>query len=416
MDYDKLMEKEPAPHVLPTRPVVRLTDIAPKLLFRKDLKANPYTLEKVNMERAGEGPWLILMNHSSVYDVKIVYDILKSRPIAPVVTVESTAGRDLLAKIAGSLTAKKYVAQQTLIFDIRHSLKTHKAHVLLYPEASCSLDGTGLQLPDNLGVLFKYLKVPVVMMHARGTFLHTPVFNFPYSRKAPVHIKMECLLTPEEIREKSKQELSDIVNKAFVYDHFRWQYENKIRIDEPTRAEGLQRVLYKCPHCLTERRMESSGTKLKCNACGKEYEMTEYGRMQALSGETEFPHIPDWYAWEREQVSEEIRNGSYCYDVDGEIAVMRTRKALYRVGAGHLHSDRNGITITGSDGKVNYHHGPTDSYSVCCDYKLYYLGDNIAFGNEDNQYYFFTDRFSGLPKVKMAVEEIFRLETAKKSE
>ena len=32
--------------------------------------------------------------------------------------------------------------------------------------------------------------------------------------------------------------------------------------------------------------------------------MDEYGELHAVSGKTEFSHIPDWYEFEREQVKE----------------------------------------------------------------------------------------------------------------
>ena len=44
----------------------------------------------------------------------------------------------------------------------------------------------------------------------------------------------------------------EIVNNAFAFDNYKWQQENKISIKEKFRADSLNRVLYKCPHCLKE--------------------------------------------------------------------------------------------------------------------------------------------------------------------
>ena len=41
--------------------------------------------------------------------------------------------------------------------------------------------------------------------------------------------------------------------------------------------------------------------------------------MRATEGETEYPHIPDWYAWERQQVRAELLEGSYRLDTEGYI-------------------------------------------------------------------------------------------------
>ena len=47
-----------------------------------------------------------------------------------------------------------------------------------------------------------------------------------------------------------------------------------------------------------------------CEVCGKRWRMTELGELEALSGETEFSHIPDWYKWERDEVKKEIENAA----------------------------------------------------------------------------------------------------------
>jgi len=405
--YQKVMAAKPPKHKLPTAPFKPSVDLVRKIFLNPEVISDPYELKTVNMERAGNGPWLILMNHSSVYDVKIVYDILKDKDISPVVTAEAAAGRGIVVKLSGGIVAKKYISEIYLIKDMVHALKENKSNILMYPEAGCSLDGTSLKLHKSFGSLFKLLKVPVVMITGYGTFLHTPTFNTPYKRKSPVHVTMECLLTPEEIAEKSKDEINEIVEKAFVYDQFKWQYDNKIKITESTRAEGLERVLYKCPHCMAEFKNVSTQTVLECTACGKKYEMTEYGQMKAIDGKTEFSHIPDWFAWERKCVVDEIAAGTYSYDCDGDIAVLRDMKALYIVGKGHLHSDLNGITVTSDDGEINVHHAPLSTYSIACDYKMQYWGDSISIGDVNTQYYLLTDKKSGVAKVKLAAEEIY---------
>ena len=59
--------------------------------------------------------------------------------------------------------------------------------------------------------------------------------------------------------------------------------------------------------------MTSFGTTLRCESCGKEWEMTELSELRAKEGETEFSHIPDWYEWERKNVRAEVERGEYCF-------------------------------------------------------------------------------------------------------
>ena len=70
---------------------------------------------------------------------------------------------------------------------------------------------------------------------------------------------------------------------------------------------------------MAEGKTTSKGYSLTCNECGKTWEMTELGELVATSGETEFSHIPDWYKWQRENVRNEILNGTYKYSDEVQI-------------------------------------------------------------------------------------------------
>ena len=80
------------------------------------------------------------------------------------------------------------------------------------------------------------------------------------------------------------------ITKEFVYDDFKWQYDNKVSVKYKNRAKGLHKVLYHCPNCNTEYMMNSEGTQIFCTNCNKRWQMTEYGRLEALDGKTEFSH------------------------------------------------------------------------------------------------------------------------------
>lgn len=95
----------------------------------------------------------------------------------------------------------------------------------MYPEASYSFDGTETPLPESLGKCLKLLKVPVVMIRTYGAFLRDPLYNNLQVRKAKVSAEMTYLLSPEEIKEKSVDELNEVLATAFSYDHFRDQRE-----------------------------------------------------------------------------------------------------------------------------------------------------------------------------------------------
>ena len=302
------------------------------LLSMWDLWMTRFTYRTDGLEKLGrDEPCLVLMNHSSFIDLKIASRLLVTRPFHIICTSDGFVGKRWLMRLIGCIPTRKFMMDVTLVRDMVYAVKELKSSILMFPEASYSFDGTQTPLPESLGKCLKLIKVPVVMIRTTGAFARDPLYNNLQLRKVRVSAEVEYLLSPEDIAIKSPQELNDILREKFTFDYFKWQQENKIRVAEPFRADGLNRMLYKCPRCKTEGQMLGQGTKIGCRCCGGTYELTEYGYLQAVEdaaatataatsvaemaadaeaglaaevtaatgGQLQFTHIPDWYRWER---------------------------------------------------------------------------------------------------------------------
>lgn len=412
LSYEQVLQK-PKPENKPPRPPKRIFQALVRLLARKDLKETNFTYTEKRMEEAGEGPWLILMNHSCFLDLEIASAIFYPKSYCIVCTSDGFVGKEWLMRQLGCIPTQKFVSDINLVKDMETALKQNTS-LLMYPEASYSFDGCATPLPRHMGRLFKRLDVPVVSVHTEGAFARDPLYNGLRKRKVKVSATVSCLLTREEIREKPVEELDAILDREFTYDSFAWQRDNGVEINEPFRADGLERILFRCAHCKTEGQMEGRGTKLYCHACGKQYEMTPLGQLQAVSGETEFPHIPDWFRWEREQVRQELLDGTYSMDIPVRIGVMVDYKAIYMVGRGRLQHNTDGFRLEGCNGKLSYTQKPLASYSVYSDYYWYEIGDVICIGNKDRLYYCFPESRASVAKIRMAAEELFKIKREEK--
>ncbi len=382
-----------------------------KLLSKLNLWKYHIRYDEQGMERLGKKePCLILMNHSGFIDMQIAANYLYPHAFSTVCTTDAYVGLAWLLRQIGCIPTQKFVADLSLLRDIKYALQKLNSRVLMYPEACYSFDGTASALPESLGKFLKMLKVPVVTIITEGAFTREPLYNMLRHRKSPLRAKVTYLLSPQEIEQLSPEELNQKLLEAFSFDAFRWQQENKIVISEDFRADGLERVLYKCPHCLAEGQAESKGTRWSCHACGKEYRLTEHGFLQATDQESAFTHVPDWFAWEREEVKGELERGEYLLDIDVEIYMMVDYKALYHVGDGHLVHNTDGFLLTGCHGALEYAQSPLASYSINADYYFYEIGDVISIGNRRHLFYCFPKNTSAIvAKAKMAAEELYRL-------
>ena len=397
--------KKPRKQLWLFRPLLKLvTDV---LLWPLGVK-----YQKVDMEKLkDEEPCLVLMNHSAFEDMEIVANLMHKRPYHIVCTLDSYVGiLGPILRLLGCIVTRKFVTELHLIKDMLYVVNELKGSVVMFPEAGYSFDGTQTTLPDSLGKCVKMLKVPVVMIHTDGIFSRVPLYNGLQIRKTPISAKVEYLLSPQDIREKSAEELQKIIEDKFAYDHFRWQQENQVRIAEPFRADHLNRILYKCPHCLTEGKMEGKGIHLTCHHCGKQYELTEYGYLQAAEGETKFDHVPDWYRWERECVRKELEDGNYLLDTEVAIYGLKNPTFLYQIGEGRLRHDKDGFHLTGCDGKLDYRQTPMASYSLNSDFYWYEIADVIGIGDSKCLYYCFPKNTRDVvAKARLAAEELYKL-------
>lgn len=377
-----------------------------------DLHGTNFKCRKIGMEKLGKDePCLVLMNHSSFIDLEIISTIMYPRRFNIVATSDSFMGiMNVVMRLIGCIPTRKFVMDPSLIKDMIYAVKKLKSSVVMYPEASYSFDGTATPLPDSLGRCVKMLGVPVVMVRTYGAFTRDPLYNGLRRRKVDVSADMKYLLSAEEVAEKSADEIGAIINQEFAFDNFRWQQENQVLVKETFRAEGLNRVLYKCPHCDVEGAMEGRGTKLICNYCKKVYELTEDGFLKAEDGDTKFDHVPDWYQWERLCVRKEIEDGTYHLEVPVDICVLVNMRSIYRVGEGILIHTKEGFSLNGCDGKIAYEQKPLASYSLYSDYYWYEVGDVICIGDNKVLYYCFPkDCGDIVAKTRLATEEIYKI-------
>ena len=413
MSYGDVLKLPRLRHRKPLKPQLWLATIV-RLVCIPTLRKIKFSYTTERMELVKDQPCLILMNHSSFTDMKLAFGIFYPKKLGIVTSVDAMTGiLGKLMRLLGCTPTHKYVADLSLVKDMEYMLKENKSSVLMYPEAGYSFDGCATTLPRKMGILMKRLGVPVVTVITQGAFHRDPLYNMLQIRDVKVSAHVKCIATAEEVKEKSVEELDTLLDEAFSFDNFAWQRDNRVSIDVPFRADGLHRILYKCPHCKAENQMEGKGIHLTCHACGKKWTMDEYGQMGANEGDTEYPHIPDWYRWQRECVRKELEDGTYLLDTDVEIAVQVNLDGVCMIGDGHLTHDLDGFHLTGADGKLDYRQSAVFSHTLYSDYYWYEIGDVIGIGDNEFSYFCFPKDEVSVTKARLATEELYKMKKRK---
>ncbi len=325
--------------------------------------------------------------------------------------IDGFIGREWLLRNVGCICKRKFTSDILLVKHIRTVLKENKDILVLYPEARYTLAGTNASLPNSLGKLVKMMNVPVVMLKMHGHYLNSPCWNLT-ERGNRISAEYRQIIPKERLSEMTSEEINTVLADSFRYDEYAWQKKNGIRIAFPDRAKGLHHILYQCPHCLEEFKMDSAGSRIWCDACGKAWTMSDLGELQAESGETEFPHIPDWFEFERRFIRTQVESGTYRFSDDVTVDSLPNAKGYIRLGTAHLTHDANGFRLEGSfEGKpFLLVKEPKTMYACHIEYDYFGKGDCIDLSTLEDTYYLYprTQR-TVVTKISLATEELYRI-------
>ena len=388
------------------------------VLSRFALIGKQYKVETINMEEL-KPPYMLLSNHMHFIDFELAAMGTYPYPVSNVVSIDGYVIKFFLLEWIGAIATRKFTTDLHLVKSIHKVLK--RGDILaMYPEARYTPCGTLAFLPDSLGKLVKMNKVPVVAVVHHGNHLYAPFWNFRSKRKVPMHTTMTQILTTQQIKEMTVPEINEALKKALDYDEYRYQKDNHILITEPNRAEGLHKVLYQCPHCMAESQMDSKGAELFCTACGKRWVWQEDGYLKALEGETEFDHIPDWFNWERQQVREQIENGTYRFEDEVEVHSLPRVWRYIPLGKAKLtHDPEQGFILTGhyrgQDYRIQRTPPQTNSLHVEYDFTPLKRVDCLDISTENDSFYCIPTKPNVITKLGFATEELY-LRSLKKNQ
>ena len=394
--------------------------LARTFAIKPRLRGRKLTVRKIRMEGV-EPPYLLLATHASMLDFPVMYTAVAPHNANNVVAIDAIRDvGDWLMRRLGCICKRKFVQDLDLIRNMRYCAEHYGTIVCIYPEARYSLDGTTSFLPESVGKMGKLMKVPVVVLRMYGTFIAAPQWN-KAEQRLPLACELECIATAEEVRKLSPAELNARIYAAMQRDDYEYQRRMGIELKNPRRADGLHNILYQCPHCGTEYKMYSEGTRLWCAACGKAWQMDEHSVLSAEEGETEFRYIPDWTKWERENVRAEVRGGTYRFEDEVTVHTLPNAKRFYDQGKGRLVQTCEGtrLTCTAYGKPVDLFWAGTELESVHIEYDYPYrkekykkniFGDCVDISTREDSYWLHpVNGRDRLTKISFATEEIYFL-------
>lgn len=365
--------------------------------------------KKTNFKSFKE-PSLILSNHASMIDFANVVLSMFPYRTCWIASIEEFNGREWLFRHIGVFPKRKFTTDLVVIKRTAELIRKQNMSVCIYPEARFSLAGINEDISTGLGKMAKLCKCRVIVLKQKGNFIFSPQWNKHPYRYNKVEVEAVEVFSAKDAVELPADVLQEKIEKAFVYDDYKWANDNKIRIKCKKRAENIHKILYKCPNCNEEGKMNSKGIHLWCEHCNSKWEMDEYSALHCLTGETKFKLPSDWYRWEREEVIKEVNEGRYHYEGDVRIEKLINAQVKFKhIGKVHMTHDINGYKFEGilDDGTpFNLTKAPLSTRSIHIEYNYKNRGDAIDIATNEDTWWVYPEN-TCLTKFNFATEAIF---------
>ena len=407
--YSRVISKDTKRRARPSRPNIVFRTLM-KLAALPTLKLAKFKCTKIGLEELHSGePCLFIMNSSGNIDYSIIASALYPRPYNIVTGYDSFAFSATLARLFGCIPAKRFAPDTDAAKDVNYAIKHLGSSVVIFPEELGELDGSPSDFSERLGEFIKKLGVSVAVIHTYGAYLRKPAYTVQ-KRSVPLSADVKLMLTRKEVKAKSAQQINELLREEFSQNCFEWQKENVGLIDAPFRADCLERILYKCPHCYTEGKMLGKDTTLSCSECGASYKLDELGALQVKQGKPKFRSIPDWYRWQGECLKAEIASEDYSVSLPVRICMSASPGRIYYVGSGTLTHTKDGFALSGANGKLSFKQSAKSSRGVYVAFNWRSFGDVIALSGSKATYYCFPEvEQSVIAKLRLAAREAHKI-------
>jgi len=282
-----------------------------------------------------KSPYVVLVNHISNIDFTVVASAMSPVMMNFVVATFFFRQRFLngILHFMGCIPKEQFQPDTKAIKNIFSIIRRGDV-VALYPAGQSTFDGEATYMDASIAGLLKKLKIPVVTVHVNGAFIACPKWNMGL-RKSRIEASVDVLFSPHELETLSHEDIYRKVKNALDFDDYEWQRKAMIKASKPHSAEGLERVLYRCPRCQTEFNMHTQRNRLWCASCGNAALMNEYGLLQPVDGSCLIFETPtEWSRWQMQFCRQQVGLPEFSYSEPAFLVKISKHGKYKRVGSG----------------------------------------------------------------------------------
>lgn len=242
-----------------------------------------------------QGPFVVIANHQCAYDFVNLIGATR-RPMSFVL---SNAFYNSLP-IQGILDRMGVIPKQQFQTTIGE-MKQIKAVIdsgeplAIYPAGLMCEDGLSTPIPPATYKFLKWLGADVYVARTSGAYFAMPKWTKGF-RPGRTYMDIYKLFSKDELKKMPISQIKEKTDEALLFDAYREQEKLLVKYAKGDDLQGLENVLYMCPHCESEFTMQIKDRHtLHCTCCGYEQRSDEHAFLHNEKGMgREIRYVSDW--------------------------------------------------------------------------------------------------------------------------
>lgn len=314
-----------------------------KLIFRNKVLRN-------EIKRA-KGAFVVIANHQCAYDfVNLI--CATRRPMHFVISQSFFSSLPITGFMEkmGVIPKQQF---QTTVHDMKRmkSVVDHGAPLVIYPAGLMCEDGLSTPIPTATYKFLKWLGVDVYVARSYGSYFVMPKWT-KGMRRGKTQIDIYKLFDKDTLAQADVNDVRRAVDAALLYDAYREQETRNFPYRHNDDLNGMEHVLYMCPHCHNEFTIEvQNNSTICCTHCGYSQTMDKTGFLH-LSGTVgeEIRYISDWSKHIYNHLKGQIQaDEMFSLSASAAFRMVNPKRHKFEdVGSGSIHLSRDGFYLTGT--------------------------------------------------------------------
>ena len=288
-----------------------------------------------------DAPFLVVANHVTAADPILLCTSFKQQMY--IVASEHLMQKGFVSRLLrfffDPIVRRKGDSAVTAVKEMLGCLKAG-LNVCVFPEGTCSFDGTNEPMLPTIGKLAKAAKAALVTYRFEGGFFTLPRWGKGI-RRGDFYGHIVNVYAPDALRAMDDDEINAHITEDLSENAYAREAETHAVYRSERRAEFLESAFFLCPACKRVGTIRTQGAAIRCS-CGLSGTLDAQYRLTGFPFET----LPAWDAMQTDWLTAQAQDPGFSLtDENAALAETDAKHRKVALAAGTLSMTQTTLSV-----------------------------------------------------------------------